>query len=214
MVGGPVQELANRGTEINMRLSTMQSYRQAVHSVQHLLLNRLHCALSPSARCCVPSAAMCLGLFPSIKATRFKHLSPLPLQVSRRRVSASHFRDAQMSSSKRNSDVQANIDPELADRPMRRKRKVEGEALEGTAADGPIAGDVAGTSSPAPEDDTDEHQVARGQPLKDFVANWEFRWDVQRDMYPWEWGQGHLSEGPYNIIRYGQPPPKGWQRHN
>ena len=91
-----------------------------------------------------------------------------------------------MSSSKRNSDVQANIDPELADRPMRRKREVEGEAPEGAAAAGPAANDVAGTSSPALDEDVDDRPVARGQPLKDFVENWEFRWDVQRDLYPWE----------------------------
>lgn len=94
-----------------------------------------------------------------------------------------------------------------------------------------------------------EAPIARGQPLKQFVENWEFRWDVQRDLYPWEWGQGgNLSDGPYNIIRcvpfrrqyiampctarssltgqsfstrshpyvcrYGQPPPKGWQKRN
>lgn len=52
-------------------------------------------------------------------------------------------------------------------------------------------------------DDGPEPPVSRGQPLKQFVENWEFRWDVQRDLYPWEWGQGgNLSDGPYNIIRY------------
>lgn len=91
-----------------------------------------------------------------------------------------------MSSSKRNPDIQANSDPDLTERPMRRKRKVESEAPDSAAAAGPAALDVAGTSSPAPDEDADDPQVARGQPLKDFVENWEFRWDVQRDLYPWE----------------------------
>lgn len=29
--------------------------------------------------------------------------------------------------------------------------------------------------------------TARGQPLKLFVEQWEFRWDEQRKEYPWEW---------------------------
>lgn len=127
---------------------------------------------------------MCLGLLPSLKATRFAR--PLPVHVSARRVPFSRIRDVQMSSSKRNSDVQGNSDPDLTDKPMRRKRKVESEAPGGTAAAVPAAGDGAGTSSPAPDEEADDRPVARGQPLKDFVENWEFRWDIQRDLYPWE----------------------------
>lgn len=107
-------------------------------------------------------------------------------------------------SSKRNSDMPAPTDPELVERPFRRKRKVEAGALEGAPADEQIAagnGAEPGTS-PIMEEEPDR-PVARGQPLKQFVENWEFRWDVQRDLYPWEWGQGgNLSDGPYNIIRY------------
>ena len=45
-------------------------------------------------------------------------------------------------------------------------------------------------------------ELPRGQPLKDFVEQWEFRWDLQREAYPWEWGSdGRLSDGPHNIIR-------------
>lgn len=62
---------------------------------------------------------------------------------------------------------------------------------------------ASGAPEPVPE--------LRGMPLAQFVGAWEFRWDKQMKEYPWEWG-GDLSDGPYNIIRYGQPPPKNWRR--
>jgi hypothetical protein len=59
--------------------------------------------------------------------------------------------------------------------------------------------------APREETSTDAKAVLpRGQPLKDFVEQWEFRWDLQREAYPWEWGSdGRLSDGPHNIIRCG-----------
>lgn len=67
----------------------------------------------------------------------------------------------------------------------------------------------AGTSSS--EATTEPPPTEKGMPLSQFVAAWEFRWDKQMKEYPWEWG-GDLSEGPFNIIRYGQGPPKNWRR--
>jgi hypothetical protein len=63
---------------------------------------------------------------------------------------------------------------------------------------------AAQASPSAPEEPTDAKVVLpRGQPLKDFVDQWEFRWDLQRQAYPWEWGSdGRLSDGPHNIIRW------------
>lgn len=156
-------------------------------------------------RCSVLRTAMCLGLLPSIKASCFAH--PLPVHTSTRRVS---FRSAvfQMSAaSKRNSDIQGSSDPELTGRPMRRKRKVETQALEGNAGAAPATQDNAGTSCPAPEGEVDERPVAKGQPLKEFVENWEFRWDVQRDLYPWE-ARSRLSAHVFHFVLHRFPASK------
>lgn len=80
---------------------------------------------------------------------------------------------------------------------------VSSSAMASNSHSAPAAGDnSASASGSSAAAYNGGEQPPRGQPLKDFVENWEFRWDLQRQAYPWEWASdSRLSDGPHNIIR-------------
>jgi hypothetical protein len=98
------------------------------------------------------------------------------------------------------SEARAQNGAQPVDTSRGRKRKLESSP---SAAQAGPSGD-SGSAMPAQSSASasSEASLPRGQPLKDFVEQWEFRWDMQRKAYPWEWGSdGRLSDGPHNIIR-------------
>jgi hypothetical protein len=105
------------------------------------------------------------------------------------------------------ADLTAQNDSTPADRSRSRKRKLDICPSASTPVSSfEVQG---GAGMPAGAAHEDRPQAAQnadaspgGQPLQEFVENWEFRWDMQRKAYPWEWASdSRLSDGPHNIIR-------------
>jgi hypothetical protein len=94
------------------------------------------------------------------------------------------------------------------DRARPRKRKLDSSPAAAQPGPSSQASDLSAMPSEAGGSGAGQEVLPRGQPLGQFVEQWEFRWDMQRKAYPWEWGSdGRLSDGPHNIIRCVLPAP-------
>lgn len=114
------------------------------------------------------------------------------------------------------ADSAAQGPSQPSDRSRARKRKLGSPTSPATlsAAASELQSEV-GMASTGPEGrlvasaaaNGDNGALPRGQPLQEFVEKWEFRWDMQRKEYPWEWASdSRLSDGPHNIIRCARLP--------